>query len=294
MLRTISEVAEAEQPIRRRDRHVLTTVVFWHLRHPGPSAHASFGHLLDAADDRGWTRPAVVATASAWRARARSSSTANALRGSRTAASAQSRPMRQAVPDTGTRPELSKLVRALAEWPCAEAHRLLWRLATNRTVEVDWPAAKALATAKGGPWEALRSIVEDCLRSAAASSPPRMSRPEDALGNEIASLACVLPALRGASDAAETQLAAVAQLCLDADMSPLRGEMALAQGLKLAILKGMTSDLNVADVRALLFGADRPPSALLARPALAGAGAPCPRVAPPGPSRRTRRALRGA
>ena len=124
---------------------------------------------------------------------------------------------------------------------------------------MDWPAAKALATAKGGPWEALRPIIEDCLRSAAASSPPRMSQPEDALGNEIASLACVLPALRGASDAAETQLAAVAQLCLDADMSPLRGEMALAQGLKLAILKGMTSDLNVADVRALLFGADRPP-----------------------------------
>ena len=54
--------------------------------------------IADGQDPRSWPRR------SAWRARARSSSTANALQASRTAASAQSRPMRQAVPDTGTRP----------------------------------------------------------------------------------------------------------------------------------------------------------------------------------------------
>ena len=259
LLRAVSEVAKSEQPSRRYDRYVVTALIFWHIHHTGPRARASFGQLLDAIERGGWTRPAVVAAA------VRVASACQMFEHRERLAGLADRCIDAAEIEASASPghwhalELSKLVRALAEWPCAEAHLLLWRLATNRTIEVDWPAAKALATAKGAPWEALRPVVEACLRRAEASSTARMSRPEDTLGNEIASLACVLPALRGANETADAHLAAVAQLCLDDDMSPLRGEMALAQGLKLAILKGITPDENVADVRALLFGRDRPP-----------------------------------
>ena len=42
-------------------------------------------------------------------------------------------------------------------------------------------------------------------------------------------------------------------LCLDPRMSPLRGEMALAQGLKLAVVNGREADVNATDVRELLL-----------------------------------------
>jgi hypothetical protein len=150
--------------------------------------------------------------------------------------------------------ELLRLVRALAEWDDPEAHRLLWRLATTHNTEVEWPAAKALALARSRPGSTLVSEINEVLEAAETHRDPKaMSDPSDELGNQVASLAWILPALRDDGELAEMQLARIADLCLADGMSPLRGEMSLAQGLKLAIVNERAAPQNVTDVGALLF-----------------------------------------
>jgi hypothetical protein len=255
LLRDVRRIAESDRPRWRRDRHVLTALVFWHLRHQdqGP---ATFNRLLTDLEQGHWTRPAVIAVA------VRIVSACGLTETSARVAAAADRCIdwldteeeREAEPRHAA--ELLRLVRALAEWPDPAAHRLLWRLATNRNIEVEWPAAKALAMAKGRPGETLRTDIEERLRRAEiGSTPAAMSRPDDVLGNEIASLAWILPALRGAGNSAK-HLSRVAKLCLAEDMSPLRGEMSLAQGLKFAVVNGRVAAENVAHIRELLFKQD--------------------------------------
>lgn len=254
LLTDVCRIAENPRPSQRRDRHVLAALIFLHLRRPRDEQSEIFGRLLDDLDERRWTRPAVVAGV------VRIASACGLTEHSRRVAAAADRCIdsldtseeREVEPWHAA--ELLRLVRALADWPNSAAHRLLWRLATNRNIEVEWPAAKALAMAKDRPAETIREVIEERLKEAETSSTPaEMSRPADRLGNEIASLAWILPALRGA-DGVEAQLDRVSRLCLSKDMSPLRGEMSLAQGLKFAVLNGRSSDRNVAHIRALLAG----------------------------------------
>jgi hypothetical protein len=257
LLDDVERIAAGRQPSQwRRDRHVLTALIFWHLRHPA-QARGGLDALLTAIEDRGWTRPALVATA----VRIASGCELGEYGPNIAAAANRCIDSLEAEGGRGAKTwratELPRLVRALADWPCPHGHELLWRLATNRDVEVEWPAAKALALAKGKPWEALRPIADACVATAAARPAAQLSRPDDPLGNEIGSLAWILPSLRNGDPEAEKQFAAVARLCLASEMSPLRGEMSLAQGLRLAVVEGKCAAQNIADVRALLSGRER-------------------------------------
>jgi hypothetical protein len=258
LLDAVAVIALAEQPSPRQDRHVLTALIFWHLRRDRREARAGLRRLLAAVERGQWTRPSVVAAA------VRIASACELVEdGERIRAVADSCiDSLAAETHVGERTwhatELTRLVRALAEWPCRPGYELLWRLATNRDIEVEWPAAKALALAKGAPWSAVAPIADRCLARAATAAAEDLSSPESDLGNELRSLAWVLPALRDCDEQAERQLAAVAELCLADEMSPLRGEMALAQGLKLAVLKGRAPERNIDDVRNLLFARARP------------------------------------
>lgn len=254
LLETVQVVASRTGLRRRLDRHVLNALIFWHLQHEGEQRVVTFEQLLTDLETNSWTRPAVVAAvvriASACEITTQSA---------RVAASAYRcigsfDTVEETALDPGRSTELLRLVRALSEWQDPAAHQLLWRLATNADIEVEWPAAKALAMAKGGPEASLRKDIEDIIKRAEASTPEKMSKPGSALGNEIASLAWILPAIRDMDDLAETQLSRVEQICLDPQMSPLRGEMSLVQGLKFAIVNGKAATKNVATAYKLLVG----------------------------------------
>jgi len=149
--------------------------------------------------------------------------------------------------------ELLGLVRALAAWPHEKAHCLLWKLATSQNLEIEWWAAKALALSDGEPAQTLKSEVRDVISAAKHDlQRKKINRPDDDVGQKMASLAWILPALRHDRDAVERRFSSLQDVCLAEDMSPLRGEMALAQGLKLAILSGRTVSENVELVRQLL------------------------------------------
>jgi hypothetical protein len=149
-----------------------------------------------------------------------------------------------------------RLVRALARWHVPEAHRLLWRLATSRYLTVEWPAVKALAASPADTVRNLGGSIDAVLEiPAVRESADELSDERNTAGNELASVAWLLPALREpgapATSAVEARWARVRRTCLASKLSPLRGEMALAQGLKLAMLHGR--DDSLWDVHELLF-----------------------------------------
>jgi hypothetical protein len=258
LLDDVARIAESEQSSPRGDRHLLTALIFWHLRRDKDEAREGLRALLAAIEEGDWTRPAVVAAAVRIASARELVEDRERIRNAADRCIDSLEAETRAGEQTWRATELTRLVRALAEWPCPQGHELLWRLATNRDIEVEWPAAKALAMAKGEPWSALAPIAERSLARATAASADDLSRPEDDRGNEIRSLAWILPALRDSDPEVGDRLATVARLCLAKEMSPLRGEMALAQGLKLAVLKGRAPDDNIADVRKLLFARARP------------------------------------
>jgi hypothetical protein len=252
LLADFGQVAEREWSGKRRDRHVLLALIFWHLRQGGEERTATFEQLLTEAASQHWTQPAVVAALVRILTNCGlddfSNRVADCVRSCIDSLAAERETAR---PRNAS--ELLRLVRALAEWRAPEAHRLLWQLATNRDTEVEWPAAKALALAAGGPGHNLEPDIEEALRDAEKHPTPAvLSDPDSALGNKIESLAWILPALRG-EDRTEDQLARVEGLCLAESMSPLRGEMSLAQGLKLAIVNDRMAVENAEVVRDLLF-----------------------------------------
>jgi hypothetical protein len=251
LLRDVQEIATCKRSSRRVDRHVLLALVFWHLRHGGRERVEAFEQLLADLKEERCVRPEVAAAAvrigSACGLTEFSARIAEAVWSSIESLDTEADARRNAS-------ELLRLVRALAEWDDPEAHRLLWRLATTQNTEVEWPAAKALALARSRPGPTLASEIEGVLEAAEEHLvPAAMSDPYDELGSKVASLAWILPALRGDDELAESWLSRIADLCLVDDMSPLRGEMSLAQGLKLAIVNERAAAQNVAHVHALLF-----------------------------------------
>jgi hypothetical protein len=250
-------VAESDRLRERRDRFVRAALIFWHLRHEEARV-ATFEKFLNELENRRWTRPlvafAAVRIACACELDEFTEPVAKAAR--RCVWSLNTKEKRAA--KSWQAYELLGLVRALAAWPCRDAHLLLWELATNQNLEIEWWAAKALATAKAQskskdhPAQTLKLEIGKALSAAEQDPRPTdINKPDDDTGQKIASLAWILPALR-AQGSLEDEFSRLRDLCLADWMSPLRGEMQLAQGLKLAILDGSMVPENVKLVRELL------------------------------------------
>lgn len=252
------QAAEGNHHGLRHERFALTALTFWHLGHHGPERHDAFESFVEILEDLDCAPPRLAAGAirivSACEDLAYATDRVGAI-ARRSVDMLCSRDERSSQSFDVTGPV--RLVRALARWRAPEAHRLLWRLATSRNLDVEWPAVKALATCKGDPGQTLQREIAGVLDAAEASGPRELSVEGSALGNELASLAWMLPSLRrspgDSSDWLEVQWSRATRLCLAEDMSPLRGEMAVAQGLKLAIVSRRFQ--NIGDVNRLL---DRP------------------------------------
>jgi hypothetical protein len=251
LLANVREVAKGRTS-RRLERYALRALIFWHLRRRGPVRLETFEKFLDDLEGKRWRRPAFAAAAvriaSSCDLTSCGPRVADAVRASLASLDGDD----ERTGDAHHTGESLKLVRALAEWRDQEAYALLWQLATNRELEVEWPAAKALALVADRPQATLEAAFGDVLtRATGLVDPAGMSEPTDVLGNEVASLAWILPALRE-DDLIDDQFGHVRELCLHPRMSPLRGEMSLAQGLKLAIVNERAVTRNVDDVRRLL------------------------------------------
>jgi hypothetical protein len=266
LVKKLEAIAESGSGNGRHNRFVIMTLIFWHFQNEGesrrifPIFRRPLPQLLKTIDNGGWTRPVVVAAA------VRVANICNEPYDSSTINRCVERCIEEAAvrQDDGYatwRAELIEVVRALAGWSDMQAHRLLWRLATARNIDVEWPAAKTLALAHNNAAashnaaELLCSEAEQKLSEAESCTLQSLSDRDDRLGNEIASLAWILPAFR---DLAEYQFDRVSKLCLRREMSPLRGEMSLAQGLKLAVMNGRASDANVKYILTLLLDTDDP------------------------------------
>ena len=251
LLKSLEETARAPQGSRKRlDRHLTASLIFWHLHQDPATQAAAFEDLLGELETARCSRPLAIAAAIR-------------IAGARGAGGTDKRVEQLAGRcidsfaghgDDAPQPhadELLGVVRALAGWQGPPAHRLLWKLATSRNVEVEWPAAKALALAADRPEATLAAKFRRTLsRAEKRTDWDGLSHPDDDVGNRLASLAWILPALRE-GDGVEKQLEVVERLCLDPRMSPLRGEMSLTQGLKLALVNGKASDANVEHARRL-------------------------------------------
>jgi hypothetical protein len=237
----------------RHERFALMALTFWYLQREGQDRRVPFDSLLEALETVGSLRPRAAAAV------IRILCACDELRPfeDRVAGIAE---LCVATLDRKTGwahlasdpTALHRLVRALQGWDKPVAHRLLWRLATSRNVDVVWPAVNGLATAAGSVVDDLKPEIDRVIGEAESKPLHKLSEEGNELGNELASLAWVLPTLcsNGVGNGLQRRWQRVHERCLDPAMSPLRGEMAVAQGLKLAVLNGRYE--NLADVRRLL------------------------------------------
>jgi hypothetical protein len=242
---TIAKSTEAERPRQRRDRYVRSALIFWHLKHE-QERDATFGELLTKLKGCSCVPTAlVVAAIRIACACGLDAYSARVARLARACAESLNPAAGQAA-EPWRAQELLGLVRALGVWARPEAHQLLWDLATNHNTEIEWWAAKALALAKGDPAGTLHDPICDVLEKA---DPKRTetSLPDDDVGNKVAVLAWMLPSLRDGVPGSwiEDRLDRLVEICTTPELSPLRGEMSLAQGLKLAIMNSTKLAKNV-------------------------------------------------
>ena len=229
LLAAIRHMAQATTSRGRWDRLLIMTLMFWHFGQDGVRRAETVARLLDDMERNSWRRPALASAAvrivSTCELDEFAPRVARIVDGCIDAVVAADGD--RCVPDWYSR-ELMPLVRALADWPVPEAQRLLWRLATSHNIEVEWPAAKGLALAQGRLDDELAGKVDDRIKDAEGRLGEELSRKSERedLGNEVASLAWVLPSLRGAVDHGdeEKRFQRVRDLCLRGGMSPLRGE----------------------------------------------------------------------
>jgi hypothetical protein len=249
LLDDVRLVAKSKNQRKRRDRYVRTTLIFWHLEHE-EARRATFKTFLEELDN---CRNRPLLAVAAIRIVCACGLTAFAGRVATAAEECVKQfdnPQKRIAQEWRAH-ELLGLVRALATWPHPGAHLLLWRLATNQNLEIEWWAAKALALSEGEPTRVLKPEMDKAL--SAAVKKKRISRATNRRGQKVASLAWILPALRDSPISVEEELSKLRDVCLEDRMSPVRGQMALAQGLKLAILNRRQVDKNVELVRELLF-----------------------------------------
>jgi hypothetical protein len=257
LLQDVTHVLKDEVRSARHDRYILTTFTFWLLKHEGPVGRNAFERFLADVETCSCTRPRVAATAvrilAAWEDPRELTAPVVAIAQECIAAVDRDAGWPDHASDS-TGP--IRLVRALGKWDDPQSRRLLWSLATSRYLEVEWPALKALASTAQQTIVDLADDIEEVLTRAEGSDLEDLSEEGSKLGNELASLAWLLPTLRFPSTASNDEIEClwrrVKERCLSDGMSPLRGEMAVAQGLKLAIVNGRSE--NFADVKELLCG----------------------------------------
>ena len=225
------------------DRHVLSALVVWRSAPPGAGRHGGLETLLTAIEDRRWTRPVIVATAvriasgcelDGVRARhrcRRGESLHRLAREPREAGGAEGAPASDRVAQAGARP---RRLAVPARPPAPLAPGRVDRERRGRMARREGARA-ARGRHLGDP---AAHPSESCLATGrGAPGGPGCTIPDDSLGNQIGSLAWILPVAARRTDAqAEGRFKAVADLCLAQEMSPLRGEMFLAAGLRLAVV----------------------------------------------------------
>jgi hypothetical protein len=256
LLASAKRAAESSKPDLRHDRFALTALTFWHLGNRGDEGREAFDDFLVIVEGANPPRPRLVAAAVRILDDCENLG-AFADRVSHVARNCVDALCDKAGPSVYERDPTGplRLVHALGRWQVRHAHRLLWRFATSRNLDLEWPAVHALATLKGDAGETLSKEIHGVLDHAQQASWKDRSREDSAVGNELASLAWLLPTFLARSEQApnphRAQLTRLTELCLDEQMSPLRGEMAVAQGLKLAVVNGYSE--NIRDVEELLF-----------------------------------------
>ncbi len=246
LLEIVAHVAEGEVGSLRHQRFGLIALTFWLLEHPAERSD-TFDELLKVLENSGNARPRLAAAALRI-LNACPDLACNQESKGRVVELVHTSVAHLAAPQSGQRRDPDpngpvRLVRALSNWSDPDRHVLLWRLARSRNLEVVWPAIKALAgfrAAAAEQWSALDERFNAILDEADGEKPRSLSEESSELGNDLASLAWLLPALRSddrcAHDPIEEQWLRLKEICRREGLSPLRGEMALAQGLKLAAL----------------------------------------------------------
>ncbi len=244
LIKAVRRVAKAEEESGRQDRYPVMALLFWASRHTGPPRDEMFEELVDLIAVGGWKRPAVVAAAIRIATICDIHSRDDQLRRDAERCIKHVETIHPEDSAAWRRDELTKLVRALADWRHIPAQFVLLRLASSTSTGLDWPAAKALAMASGHPDAALQRLIQKRLDRADAAEKTSLARHDSRLGNQLAALAWVLPALR---DVYPDEFSHANRLCLAEVMSPLRGEVALAQGIKHAVLNGRCCEDNAKD-----------------------------------------------
>jgi hypothetical protein len=260
LLEIVAHVAEGQVLSLRHQRFALIALTFWLLEHAGPERFETFDAFLIVLERHPGVSPRLAAAA------------LRVLNACRDLAPYEGRVahiVRTSIerllavepaggPDSDPNGNV-RLVRSLSRRARMRetsfpAHELLWMLARRRrNVEVEWPATRALASLPELP--ALEKACARALDRAESNGPADLSLEASPLGNDLASLAWVVPAFRPAhrspDDPIEKQWIRLKKVCRKPDLSPLRGEMALAQGLKLAVLTKRRGDYE--ELRDLLL-----------------------------------------
>jgi hypothetical protein len=154
--------------------------------------------------------------------------------------------------------EMQLLIRALALMDRRPAWQLLWRrFAVDLAYRLEWPAAQALARGGPGAFAAIEGEAERLLDEAeAVDDRHELARTSNNVGFALGSLGWILPSLRDGESASEGLYRRIEALCLDPMMAPLRGEMSLVHGLKLAITD-RPDRTDIADTAKRLLTADK-------------------------------------
>ena len=210
--------------LERTERHALAALRMWCVLHRSDTTAKNVcDELLQVGKSDPPPRPAIVATA----ARIVAAVDAELLVES---------VVEQAEKAEGREDERQLLVRALALVDRPRAWHLLWRFALDRNYALEWPAACALARGGDSAFAALARHAERILADAQAQEDRReLGAPNNSLGYAVGSLAWILPSLRDGDGEGEDLYRRTEALCLDPAMTPLRGELSLVHGLKLAI-----------------------------------------------------------
>jgi len=230
----------------RAQRHALAALRMWCiLRGSAADAEVVCDQLLELGDSDPPPRPAIVATAA------------------RIVAAVDVEPLvdsvvEQAEKAQGREDERQLLVRALALIDRPPAWHLLWRFALDRDYALEWPAACALA--RGGPsaFAAIAREADGILAAAEKQGDRReLSAPNNGVGYAVGSLAWILPSLRRVNGESKRIYRRAEALCLEPEMTPLRGELSLVHGLKLAITDQPERE-DIADIARRLLETDPP------------------------------------
>jgi hypothetical protein len=241
-----------------REHAWLSAAVLWTTRHPGGRGAAHLCEDLVATEEKreGGPRPKLVATA------ARVASVLDLAELNERIVDCAMRVPEQREEDDARR----ALVDACARLGGPRVAQVLWHFCCDASTAVNWEAAKALIGGHTGA----AGIVDEAERllEQAHADPAELAVWNSATSGATGSLAWVLPTLYETGVVSRDLFDRTVAVCLD-DMSPLQGEVALARGIKIAIMQRGHAPLCGSTAEALLLDDDRRPTFWLARLLLA-------------------------